>query len=112
MQLGSHLAVAVVGADSTPSLGTSIWCRCGPKKTKKKKNESINISIFRNRNKESRRQRLCFDCYSSRTWPAAWHRVVFNKVLFGWVDGWMSGWFGGWRAGWCVDAWVSGWVDG
>ena len=42
MQLGSHVAVAVVLAcscrsDLTPSLGTSICCRCGPKKTKKKK---------------------------------------------------------------------------
>ena len=41
MQLGSSVAVAVVQAcrgssDSTPSLGTSICCRCGPKKTTNK----------------------------------------------------------------------------
>ena len=42
--LGSHVAVAVAVAvagsgssDLTPSLGTSICCRCGPKKAKKKK---------------------------------------------------------------------------
>ena len=35
-QLGSHVAVAaaVVWCDWTPSLGTSICCRCGLKKTK------------------------------------------------------------------------------
>ena len=35
--LGSGIAVAVAGScssDSTPSLGTSICCRCGPKKQK------------------------------------------------------------------------------
>ena len=42
MWLRSHIAVAVVQAsgyspDSTPSLGTSIRHKCGPKKTKKKK---------------------------------------------------------------------------
>ena len=42
MQLGSHLAEAVVQAssyssDSTPSLGTSICCGCSPKKTKTNK---------------------------------------------------------------------------
>ena len=41
MQLRSDVAVAVVQAsrcssDSTPSLGTSICCRCGPKKEKKR----------------------------------------------------------------------------
>ena len=42
MQLGSHVAVAVVYIGRqpefqlTPSLGTSICCGCGPKKTKKK----------------------------------------------------------------------------
>ena len=40
-QFGSHVAVAVVQADSyssdlTPSLGTSVCCECGPKKTKTK----------------------------------------------------------------------------
>ena len=40
MQLGSHIAVAAVKAgcyrsDSTPSLGTSICHRCGPKKINK-----------------------------------------------------------------------------
>ena len=45
MQLGSRVAVAVAVAvamgyssdDSTPSLGTSICHRCGPKNQKKKK---------------------------------------------------------------------------
>ena len=42
MQLGSVIAMAVATAgscsvDLTPSLGTSICCRCGPKKKKKKK---------------------------------------------------------------------------
>ena len=39
------VAVAVAGScssDSTPSLGTSICHRCGPKKTKKKKKGEIN----------------------------------------------------------------------
>ena len=40
MRLGSCIVVAVVQAgcfssNSTPSLGTSICCRCGPKKTHK-----------------------------------------------------------------------------
>ena len=39
MWLGSHLAVPVAQAgncssDLTPSLGTSVCCRCGPKKQK------------------------------------------------------------------------------
>ena len=40
MQLGSRIAVAVAGScrsDLTPSLGTSMCCRYGPKKQKKKK---------------------------------------------------------------------------
>ena len=42
IQLGSYIAVAVVEAggysfDLTPSLGTAICCRCGPKKTRQKK---------------------------------------------------------------------------
>ena len=46
-QLGSHVAVAVVQAgncssDSTPSLGTSMCCRCGPKETKKPKTPRFN----------------------------------------------------------------------
>ena len=42
MQLGSGVAVAVaaVWADSTPSLGTSICHRSGPKKTKNIKKAS------------------------------------------------------------------------
>ena len=44
--LGSGVAVTVMGAgsyslDSTPSLGISTCCRCGPKNTKKEK-ETIN----------------------------------------------------------------------
>ena len=40
MQLGSRVAVALVSAggyssNSTPSLGTSMWRGCGPKKTKR-----------------------------------------------------------------------------
>ena len=42
--LGSCISVAVVQASSyssdlTPSLGTSICCKCGPKKTKNKLNK-------------------------------------------------------------------------
>ena len=48
MWLRSHIAVAVVQAGSyssnwTPSLGTSICLRCGPKKTKEKKRERENL---------------------------------------------------------------------
>ena len=44
MQLGSRVAVALVKAGSyssnqTPSLGTSIWCRSGPRKGKKAKRQ-------------------------------------------------------------------------
>ena len=40
--LGSGIAVATVeagscGSDSTPNLGTSMCCGCGPKKTKKER---------------------------------------------------------------------------
>ena len=50
MQLGSHIAVAVVetsscSSDSTPSLGTSICSRCGPKKQKKKKKKKFQCVI-------------------------------------------------------------------
>ena len=50
MRLGSGLAVAVVQAggyssDSTPSLGTSICCKCGPKKIKKKKKDNFFLCI-------------------------------------------------------------------
>ena len=46
MWLGSHVTVAVVqagncGSDSVPSLGTSICCRCSPKKTKDQKKKKI-----------------------------------------------------------------------
>ena len=51
MRLGSGVAVAVVYAgsccsDSTPSLGTSIYPECGPKKTKrpKKRKDSATVS--------------------------------------------------------------------
>ena len=40
MQLGSGVAVAVAGSYSsnlTPSLGTSIYCGCDPKKNKRQK---------------------------------------------------------------------------
>ena len=44
--LGSCVAVSVVqvgkgSSDSTPGLGTSICCRCSPKKTKKKKETNL-----------------------------------------------------------------------
>ena len=44
MQFGSHVALAVVQAnsysfDSTPSLGTYTCCSCSPKKKKEKKNK-------------------------------------------------------------------------
>ena len=47
----SHLAVAVVQASScssnlTPSLGTSICCRCSPKKARKKKRENRYFQPF------------------------------------------------------------------
>ena len=44
MWLGSDVAVAVAGSynsSSTPSLGSSTCCRCGPKKTKKTKNNNF-----------------------------------------------------------------------
>ena len=44
--LGSDVAVAVVSgysSDSTPSLGTSMCHRCGPKKKKKKKSHLIHL---------------------------------------------------------------------
>ena len=51
MQLRSHIAVAVVKASScnsnlTPSLGTSMCCRCSPKKTKKKKKKMQMGDLF------------------------------------------------------------------
>ena len=51
-QLGSQVAVAVVQAsghssDSTPSLGTSIYCGCGPRKDKKKKKEERKKKNFK-----------------------------------------------------------------
>ena len=37
LQVVLHLWHRLAGAaNSTPSLGTSIWCRCGPKKQKTK----------------------------------------------------------------------------
>ena len=47
MWLGSYVAVAVAGSyssDMTPSLGTSICCKCGPKK-KKKKGKTLNFNV-------------------------------------------------------------------
>ena len=35
------LWLAAVAPNSTPSLGTSICCRCGPEKTKKKKKRQL-----------------------------------------------------------------------
>ena len=59
MRLGSGIAVAVVqtgscSSDRTPSLGTSISCRCGPKRKKKKRIKVyviklINLLTFKNR---------------------------------------------------------------
>ena len=49
MQLGSQVAVAVAGScssDSTPSLGTSIYCGYSPKKTKKEKRKKEKIYIL------------------------------------------------------------------
>ena len=53
MQLGSHVAVALAEAggyssDLTPSLGTSICCRCGPRKGKKtnKQTKKTFLSFF------------------------------------------------------------------
>ena len=50
IQLGSGIAVAVVqtrgySSDSTPSLGTSIYRRCCPKKTKKKKKSLQTMNV-------------------------------------------------------------------
>ena len=45
--LGSDIAVAVAGSrtsNQTPRLGTSIWCRCGPKKQKKKRKKKTRSS--------------------------------------------------------------------
>ena len=51
MQLGSDIAVAVMSArgnssDQTPSLGTCICCRCGPKKRQKKKKRLRTIILL------------------------------------------------------------------
>ena len=60
-QLRSHVTVAVVQAgscsfDSTPSLGTSICHRCGPKKKKKKRKEIIGVerAMYANKQLEDR----------------------------------------------------------
>ena len=66
MWLGSHVAVAVVEAgshslDLTPSLGTSICCRCSPIKTtttkKKKKEREREKEKEKRRKKEKERRR-------------------------------------------------------
>ena len=51
MWLGSGIAVAVMQAGScrsnlTPSLGTSICCRCDPKKEKKKEPLKVNNVVI------------------------------------------------------------------
>ena len=48
MRLRSHIAVALTQAssyssNSTPSLGTSICCKCSPKKIKKKKKKKVKL---------------------------------------------------------------------
>ena len=46
MWLGSSVAVAgSYSSDSTPSLGTYISCKCGPKKTGEKKRRKKNTGI-------------------------------------------------------------------
>ena len=66
MWLGSHVAVAVVEAgshslDLTPSLGTSICCRCGPIKTtttkKKREREREKEKEKRSKKEKERRKR-------------------------------------------------------
>ena len=51
MWLGSHIAVSLAQAssyssNSTPSLGTSICCRCGPKKNNNNKKPHNNLNYF------------------------------------------------------------------
>jgi len=57
MRLGSSVAVAVVQAgscssDSTPSLGTSICCGCGPEKKKKKPGVALHQFLLRRFNEQ------------------------------------------------------------
>ena len=93
MQLGSPIAEAVAYAgsyssNSTPSLGTSIYCQCGPKskqkkkKKKKKKNrghaeDSLSRQVASNKltppplllSLESPLTLLCFSRSSAGSWP-------------------------------------------
>ena len=61
MRLSSRIAVAVVQAgscssDSAPSLGTSIYCRCGPKKEKARKKEGRREGRKKEQNTEMARE--------------------------------------------------------
>ena len=67
MWLRSRVAVAVVSAgsyssDSTPSLGTSIYCGCSPKKTKRKSVPFLGNFIGR---RERGSRQLSASCTSS-----------------------------------------------
>ena len=73
MWFGTGVAVAQASgycSDSTPSLGTSICCRCSPRKDKKKKKEQkIFTSLF-------------FSCIRRTFWPCANVEVIncFLKI--------------------------------
>ena len=68
MWLGSRVAVAVAGgcnSDSTPSLETSICCRCRPKKQKKKKgggdSEFLLLMLYSKTNEDLVSQRILLE---------------------------------------------------
>ena len=74
-KLGACIAVAVVWAgrcspDSTPSLGTSICCECGPKKqkTNQKKWLSNLLEVTRLRSKSGFKCKILW-LHSPRSWP-------------------------------------------
>ena len=87
--LGSHVAVVVALAcsyrsNSTSSLGTSICHRCGPKKSKKKKENVLDIQES---SQESPRKRSNPHCYPDLPFALAKSQEgsgSFIKSLKGW----------------------------
>ena len=121
MRLRSRVAVAVVWAcsyssDSTPSLGISICCRCGPKKTKNKQKTvlpwegtargfigfaqktglwiNVSVLLFIHRSFQSH--------HSQRQWVQWWFLVVFG-VIVPWPSLWSEDCLQGKRVTGCFD---------